>query len=1518
MNAGVSTRRIRVHSRLLHAARLIAPPAVLLSLALAATFAHGSRPAPTAGAEHRLGAARASAIPAAARDATLRSRAHAPAPPAVVATGSIRARDMIESVARGTLRPAAYADAGEIQLDNGIRFDPLRDGEPPMASKLSATTSSAGGRGAYLVQFAGPIEAGQREQLEAAGATVVAYVPRYTFVVRMGDAARTQIEGFAFVRWVGAYQPAYKLSDELAAAAGTTTLVVLLYPDADLAAERGALETMGGSIVEATDSGRNKIVRVTIDAALAPAITARGDVAWVEPYHQPMTNNASAQWVVQTNVTNNRRIWDMGLHGEGQVVHTSDSGIRTSHNQFRDDGVPITTFGDYPTHRKVIAYRAALPGIVFGDASGASFHGTHTAGSICGDDSPFAADLRDGQALKAKIFFTDAGNLTNSITAPGDLNLLFDPPYQGNAGGAARISSNSWGAASNNYDVNAMTVDQFMWDHKDFAIFYSNGNTFTAAQVGSPAVAKNCVSVGATQNGAAAGVKASFSSEGPAEDGRRKPTICAPGDGVTPLSGLSSANGANDTGYKGLSGTSMSSPTAAGAAALIRQYLTDGWYPTGAPNPANGFDPSAALIKAMAISSTDDDMPGHSLPDNAVGWGRMKLDNVLFFPGDAIRVALVDDNAGLTTGQFVEYQFYVTNTAVPLKITLCWTDREGNPASLTQLVNDLDLTVTDPNNVSYLGNVLTSSQSVPGGAADFLNVEEGVRLNVPLAGRWTIRVGATNIPFGPQPFAIAATGGIGHVSGLLSLDRHVYGSNDQIEVRVHDADAAGTVTVNVSSNSEPTPETLSLSGSGGVFTGTIATTVALASADGALSVSHGDGVTVTYADASPVGLVTATAVVDFDGPVITGVGATERGETQLVAWSTNVSATSRVYYGTTPALGQASPAHPELVLAHAVLLSGLQPETEYFYDVESTDQGGNLTRDDNGGSHYRFVSGGKGDILVVIGDGSFPATNAYVDALIERGWNPAVLEGGTITDPLVGNRDAGLRSFTAVWWQCGQEQYPPVPDAARDSLDLLMAGGGRLAMTGHDIAWAFTDPASGQFTPARVAWLENTLHARFLEDPAAWVVNQGVAGDPISNPYVAGVPYVGHRQGASGDEIELVPGTGSGAYVWTNTDATPNNIALRWQSGTSLGNPADAVWGGTPSRLLYNTFEWAQLVNAADRVDILDRSLVWLIGNDHPDVMVVGPNGSEVVTGATVSVSWTEAPHGGATIAGRSIRYSADGGLSWQGVTANAGPSPYLWDVSALSNGNSYRVRVDVADDGNPALNGHDASDADFSIQRVGGDNAGPVIVAGSERSAPNPMDNRYLSLLHARFSDAATGGSRITAGEWSVGATPAPGGTGVPMDGIFDDDDVEVTGRVRDHRVAAGVHTFWVRARDEHGNWGPASPRTFVINGDATVSVGDAGPMAFALEQNAPNPVSGAGAVIRYALPRPGHVELAVFGIQGERVRTVTSEFQPAGRRSIFWDRRDDSRRPVPSGVYFYMLQVGTERATRKMVVIH
>jgi subtilisin family serine protease len=52
-------------------------------------------------------------------------------------------------------------------------------------------------------------------------------------------------------------------------------------------------------------------------------------------------------------------------------------------------------------------------------------------------------------------------------------------------------------------------------------------------------------------------------------------------------------------------GTSMSTPIVSGNAALVRQYLTDGWYPSGVKNSADSFTRVASsLLKAILIHST--------------------------------------------------------------------------------------------------------------------------------------------------------------------------------------------------------------------------------------------------------------------------------------------------------------------------------------------------------------------------------------------------------------------------------------------------------------------------------------------------------------------------------------------------------------------------------------------------------------------------------------------------------------------------------------------------------------------------------------------------------------------------------------------------------------------------------------------------------------------------------------------------------------------------------------------------
>ncbi len=491
----------------------------------------------------------------------------------------------------------------EILFQNGIRFETTA-GDPSLPEGLRLESREVlDGRISLLVQVQAPCRDEWLDQLEKAGARIQFYVPNYAFLVRADASHRAAIEQLPFVTWTGLYHPAYRISGQEAMSlrAGRGDYQALLFDDGDLADVRREIELLGGTIEDSSDNGINKMVRFSLDRGRMTQVASHTDVQWIEPRDRFHTMNSNAQWVDMTNVSNNRKIWDQGIDGTGQVVMLGDSGIRTSHNQFRDGAVPITTFGDYPTHRKIIAYikGTAHNDILFTDTG----HGTHTSCTFAGNDAPHAADLRDGLAKGAKIYFLDCGGTdATAIITPGDLNDYFQPAYTGNAGGAARVSSNSWGAdAGGAYTSTSMNTDQFARAHMDFLISFSAGNAGGANTTGAPASAKNILTAGGTQNGASANIIYSGTSRGPTDDGRQKPTVCSPGQNV------SSAQHTSDTGYVSFTGTSMSSPNLAGSATLVRQYFTDGWYPTGAPVPANAFTPSAALLRAALINSAIDD-----------------------------------------------------------------------------------------------------------------------------------------------------------------------------------------------------------------------------------------------------------------------------------------------------------------------------------------------------------------------------------------------------------------------------------------------------------------------------------------------------------------------------------------------------------------------------------------------------------------------------------------------------------------------------------------------------------------------------------------------------------------------------------------------------------------------------------------------------------------------------------------------------------------------------------------------
>lgn len=88
------------------------------------------------------------------------------------------------------------------------------------------------------------------------------------------------------------------------------------------------------------------------------------------------------------------------------------------------------------------------------------------------------------------------------------------------------------------------------------------------------------------------------------------------------------------------------------------------------------------------------------------------------------------------------------------------------------------------------------------------------------------------------------------------------------------------------------------------------------------------------------------------------------------------------------------------------------------------------------------------------------------------------------------------------------------------------------------------------------------------------------------------------------------------------------------------------------------------------------------------------------------------------------------------------------------------------------------------------------------------------------------------------------------------------------------------------------------------------------ALRQNAPNPFNPA-TTIAFSLAREGAATLMIHDVRGSVVATLVDGWLPAGVHTIVWNGCDNHGRRVPSGVYFYSLDVGDFHSVHKMMLL-
>ena len=378
------------------------------------------------------------------------------------------------------------------------------------------------------------------------------------------------------------------------------------------------------------------------DAALVQALASRPDVNAIFAVGRgelqlPVeatadTTSTSAVEAVEPSIAHVRAddAWGLGYRGQGVVVAGADTGVRWTHSaikrQYRGfDAASGTASHDY-NWRNAAGPNAACPA---DDAQPCDDHdhGTHTVGTIVGDDgganqiglapdAEWIACRNMNQGFGAVPTYMDC---MQWFIAPTDL--------EGNNPNPARapdVVNNSWGCV----EACAPPLLKDMIDASRAAgIFYvvSAGNdnqfflglTMACNTINFPlAVYQSAFTVGAT--GATSDEIAYFSSLGPVASNPseglnyRKPDIVAPGDGIR------SATSAGDDSYASLSGTSMAGPHVAGLVALVISA-----------NPALRGDVNALedVIEQTAEPLTSDLGCGGDasaqVPNNVYGWGRI-------------------------------------------------------------------------------------------------------------------------------------------------------------------------------------------------------------------------------------------------------------------------------------------------------------------------------------------------------------------------------------------------------------------------------------------------------------------------------------------------------------------------------------------------------------------------------------------------------------------------------------------------------------------------------------------------------------------------------------------------------------------------------------------------------------------------------------------------------------------------------------------------------------------------------
>ncbi|MBI5852745.1 MAG: S8 family serine peptidase [Planctomycetes bacterium] len=612
--------------------------------------------------------------------------------------------------------PTLLADAGEatqLVLQYGT-FDPLL-GRPAVPELLAAR----GDVGLWVVQFHGsPTDAG-RDAVRSTGARLHGYLPHNAYVVRMTADQAAMVAAQKDTRFVGHYEPAWRLEPALRMELARGAVLPLRKYHCvvtDKRSDKPALGTkiraLGGRVVDPQEG--SILFTVELDHAGLLAAARFDEVLWIDRWTAPEEDMNNARIQGGANYVETQG----GYTGTGVRGHVYE-GVEATHQDFT---TPMTN-------------------VLSGGAPDA--HGHSTAGIVFGNGT--SNPLGRGMAPNARGFYT------NYSSAQGSRNAVLGVVVNTHE---CMFTTASWGDARTRlYTSISADADDIIFDHR---IPWTQSQSNAGNQDSRPqAWAKNIISIGGVahfdnSNAADDSWAAGGGSTGPAADGRIKPDLCAYYDLIL-CSDLTGAAGYSANNWQtNFGGTSGATPICAGHNALAIQMYTDGIF--GNPLPVPGGTrfqnrPLAQTLKALQIVNARQYAFTSASTNNRrehCGWGFPSLTDMYDNQGNSFIVA--EDDI-LTQGITRTYQKTVAAGTPELKICMTYVDPAGNPASALAIKNDLTLKVTAPNGTIYWGNngLTAGNWSTAGGVANTVDTVECVFVQSPAAGSWTIEVIATLI-----------------------------------------------------------------------------------------------------------------------------------------------------------------------------------------------------------------------------------------------------------------------------------------------------------------------------------------------------------------------------------------------------------------------------------------------------------------------------------------------------------------------------------------------------------------------------------------------------------------------------------------------------------------------------------------------------------------------------------------------------------------------------------------------------